>query len=54
MFSLRLKSALQYNHGTELVEDCIVFTTVCVLHTARAAASRFAGAVLDELKGFLQ
>lgn len=50
MLSFSFNGTLQHYDCTELVQYCIVFAAVGVLHTARTAAGRFAVAVLDQLK----
>lgn len=51
---LCLQSTLQHNDCTELVEDCIVLSTVHVLHTTWAAAGRFAATAFNQLQRLLQ
>lgn len=54
MLFFSFNSALQHNDCAELVQHCIVFTAVCVLHTARAPAGRFAVTILYQLQCLLQ
>ena len=54
MLNFSFNGTLQNNDCTELVQNCIVFTTVGVLHTARTAAGRFAVAVLYQLQCFFK
>ena len=54
MLFLCLNGALQHYDCTELVQDCVVLATVCVLHTPWTAAGGLTGAVLNQLKSFLK
>ena len=54
MLCLCLNGALQHYDCAELVQDCVVLATVCVLHTPWTAAGGLTGAVLNQLKSFLK
>ncbi len=54
MLCLCLNGALQHYHRAELVQDCIVLSTVCVLHTPWTTAGGLTGAILNQLKSFLK
>ena len=54
MLDFSLRSTLQQCDCAEHVQDCIVFTAICMLHAAKTAASRFAVAVLNQLQCLLK